>query len=1064
MKNAYQIALRRPAWQRLCAILFVLLSFSFTAWAQTATVTPSDPVNPQNFGSVQVGAFSAAKSYAIAASGLTNSITVSVVPGSRFQLSTDASFSSPQTSLELFPTGGNINTTVYARFAPTATGTVNRTLDFQSDDLSGSFQTYTLTGTGTPGTPTLTVNPSSLLFGNQTVNTTSTPQNVTLNGTSLQSGVTVTAPAGYLVSYNGSTYAQSVIVPVSGGNVGSGTGVITNASVQVVFAPTAIQAYNGSISFTSTNAATQTVAVSGTGTPVPANLTVTYSPDPLNFGSAQVGTATGAQSFTVNGSALTSNVTITATNNYQVRIGSNPFSNSAVITPVNGTISNVSVDVRFTPSTTGTLSENVVVTATNAPTRNVAVTGVGTGAPSGAAVNVTPTSIAFGNVTQSGSFDTRFITVSGTNLGTTPITLTPSSSSIQLRNASLNGSFTSGPLTLTPTNGTVSPTTIEVRLIAVANGSFTETITAASGSATPVVVTVTATSNGNISDISITNPNNNTFTFATRPTTASASQSFLISGTNLLQDITVAPAGTSGSFFQVSTDNVNFFSSVTLPRDGNNNVPQQFIYVRFVPGNLATTVNALIRASSSPAPNADVSVTGISEPTVRLLPAIGSFGDTQVKNTQSAPKTIRLESFLLTGPLSIYFPNDVEDPGRNPEGTPQYEFDIVNGGNPLQQGTKPYQYSDTVATNSDGNRIVNLLVRYAPTRVGASTQDLTFVNTALNNGAPFTLLSGNGRATGFAIAEEPSAQSTAQIVRPTGSTTATITFDLSNPPVGQSYGQNRLVIASRTYTLLPTNFFPQDKQNFQPGTTDGSGAYIYGTGSTIEASTGTFVVFSGGSNTFTVSGLDPAQNYYFFAFEFNNDRLLNAENYKVPNNQPQTPLPVELVSFTAQLRDGKVKLDWATAQEKSNKGFDIERSQDGRSFRAIDFVAGQGTSTSRHEYSREDAAPLAGTSYYRLKQIDTDGTFHYSKMVVVHNGGKSDVTVYPNPVVDVLNISLGAASLDTQVVVTDLMGRTVLQGKLGLDGTFSLRSLKAGNYIVTVINGGEKTSHKVVKQ
>lgn len=1066
MKNAYNIALRRPAWQRLCAILITLLSFSLTGYAQTFSVVPSDPADPQNFGSVQVGSFSAPKSYAVTGTSLT-SVVVSLDPSSRYQVSANSSFSgTPSTSLELFPdAGGNINTTVYVRFAPNAQGTANRSLRFDAffTDESDTRIAFNVTGVGTPGTPTITAGPASLSFGNQTANTTSSPQVVTVNGTSLGAGVTVTAPAGFQVSYNGSAYAQSVIVPVSGGNVGNNTGVITNAPVQVVFAPTAIQAYSGNVTFASTGAATQNVSVTGNGTAAPGTLTATYSPDPLNFGTATVGTATASQSFVVNGSNLNSNVTITASNNYQVRIGSNAFGQSATIVPVGGSISGVTVDVRFTPASAGIKTEVITLTANNA-SAGVNVTGEGVAGPAGANLNVTPTTITFGSVTQSGSADTRTITVSGTNLGTNPITLTPSNANIQLRNASLGGAFTAGPLVIASSGGTVAPTTVEVRLVApIGAGAFSQNIQVESPGATPVTVSVSATSNGNVSDISITNPTNNTFTFATRPATVSVSQSFLISGTNLLQDITVAPAGTNGSYFQVSTDNVNFFSSVTLARDGQSNVPQQAVYVRFVPGNNAITVNALIRATSSPAPDRDVSVTGISEPTIRLIQPIGSFGDATVKNTKSPSKTIRLETFLLTGPLNLYFPNDTEDPGRNPSGTPQYEFDIVNGGNPTSQATSPYLFADTLRNNNDGNRIVNLLVRYAPTRVGASTQELTFTNAALNGGNPVTLLSGNGRATGFAIAEEPTAQSTATIVRPAGSTTATITFDLTTPPAGTSFGQNRLVIASRTYQLLPTNLFPQDKTNANPGTTVG-GAYQFGTGTPIEASTGTFVVFSGAANGFTVGNLDPAQDYYFFAFEYNDDGLLNAENYKVPNNQPQVPLPVELVSFTAQLRDGRVNLNWVTAQEKNNRGFEVERSQDNRTFGKIGYREGHGTSTSRNEYNLVDETPLAGVSYYRLKQIDTDGTSHYSKTVVVRNGGKLEVTVYPNPVYSQLNVRLNGATTDATVVVTDMMGRAVMNGKLSMDGSFDVSRLKAGNYIVTISSGGEKTSHKIVKQ
>jgi hypothetical protein len=1053
MKNAYQTALRRPAWLRLCVVLFTLLSFSLVSQAQSLSISPN---TQQNFGQVAVGQSSTPIQFTISGSNLgSNNVTVSTgEPQYEISLSPTSGFNG--NSVILSPTAGSLSTSVYVRLTPSSGGTVPRT-------VTGSLSAFAFTGTGPvfagpvsltgeaiAGTPAITVNPDARGFGNQVINTTSASQSVVVTSSNLTAPISVTAPTGFLVSSDDVSFGNATTLPATGG------------TLYIRFRPTQVQAYASQVTLTS-GSAQAIVNVSGNGIAVPGSLSVTYSPNPLNFGSAQVGTATGSQSFTVNGSGLNGNVTITATNNFQVRVGSNPFGSTATITPVNGSVNGVSVDVRFTPATTGTITENVTVSASNTSTQTVAVTGEGTPAPVGANISVNPTSITFGNVTQSGSFDTRTITVSGTNLGTNPITLTPSSSNIQLRNVSAGGAFVSGPLVIASSGGTVAPVTVEVRLVApISGGSFTETIQATSPGATPVTIGVTATSNGNVSDISITNPANNTFTFATRPATFSVAQSFLISGTNLLQDISVAPAGTNGGYFQVSTDNVNFFSSVTLARDPQNNVPQQAVYVRFVPGSNALTVNALIRATSAPAQDRDVSVTGISEPTIRLLQAIGSFGDATVKNTKSPAKTIRLETFLLTGPLNLYFPSDVEDPQRNPSGTPQYEFMIVGGG--TSGLTNTYLKSDTLLNNPDGNRIVNLMVRYAPTRVGASTQDLTFTNAALNNGNPLMLLSGNGRATGFAIAEEPSAQSTAQIVRPSGSTTATITFDLANPPAGTSYGQNRLVIASRTYTQLPTSLFPLDKQNFNPGTTVG-GAYQYGTGTTIEASSGTYVVFSGAANSFTVGNLQAGENYYFYAFEFNDDGLLNAENYKVPNNQPQNPLPVELVSFTAKLRNGRVLLEWATAQEKNNKGFEIQRSSDkGATFTALGFRNGNGTTSNRSEYEFEDARPVSGLSYYRLKQVDTDGTPHFSKMIAVDNSAKDVVSVYPNPVGNQLNVRLTGANTEASVVVMDMMGRKVLSGKLAADGTFDTSSLKTGNYIVTVTSGAETTTHKVVKQ
>ncbi|HRI61841.1 MAG TPA: T9SS type A sorting domain-containing protein [Saprospiraceae bacterium] len=110
-------------------------------------------------------------------------------------------------------------------------------------------------------------------------------------------------------------------------------------------------------------------------------------------------------------------------------------------------------------------------------------------------------------------------------------------------------------------------------------------------------------------------------------------------------------------------------------------------------------------------------------------------------------------------------------------------------------------------------------------------------------------------------------------------------------------------------------------------------------------------------------------------------------------------LPVEMTSFKAMIPlNGGVHLLWATATEKDNQGFDVERSADGRNWASIGFVPGNGTTAIPQDYLFRDEKPLAGVNYYRLKQNDTNGKFEYSPMVVA-DVRKDDVdfNVFPNP-------------------------------------------------------------------
>lgn len=1050
MKHPYSLLTSWLRWLCLC----LLLALPGLGFAQTVSLTSNTP-DPQDFGSVPVGTVSASKAYTVSGSGLVDDITVSIP--SRFEGSTDnVGFST--TAITLSTAGSTINTVIYLRFKPTTTVLVNRFFTASTFNATGtqitSSPSIALSGTGTAGTPTITVNPNALpSFGNQATNTSSSPKTVAVTGSSLTADITVQAPAGFLVSSDGTTYATTATLARVNGAV--------NTTLYVEFRPTAAGPANGDITLSSTGATNQTVSASGTGVlPTPV---LNVSPATLaDFGSVVVGnSSTDIYSFTVSGQNLQNSVTVTPPTGFRIRTGSNTFStNAIVLTPTNGTLASTLIDVRFTPIAAQVYNAAVAVATPNgnaSVTQSVGVSGTGTAAPATATIIVTPGAVNFGTVTNSGSPGTQSFEVSGTNLND-DIVLTPSQPTIQFRNATAGGGFSSNPLTLVSTNGSVATQTIEVRLgPTVPTGNYTEVISLVSGTTATSSVAIMATNtSGRISDLSVVNPDNNSFTFATRPNTISASQSFRVAGTNLLQDLTVAPSGPDAGYFQISSDNTNFVSSLTFARDANGNVPQQTIYVRFVPGNNTLTVNAIIRSSSAPAPNGDVSVTGISQPTIRLSEVLPAFPSNVVVGTTTAPKPIRLEGFLLGGNVDFRFPDDVSDPTRNPLGTPQFEFSLDNGAT--------YTQATTVTPDATtGNFTRDLLVRFHPVRVGNAAQDLEFRNPSFSNGQYFALSSGNGRVSGFAIATEPSQQSTAIIFRDPGSTNAIVQFRLSNPQPGAAYGQNRLVVVTPSYDLLPVNLFPQDKQNFNPGITDANGAYKFGTGTAIEAATNTYVVFSGASGSFTITDLDPNVKYNVYAFEFNNDGVLSAENYLVPNNQPLAPLPVELVSFTAQLRNKQVHLNWVTASEKNSRSFDVQRSSNGQTFTTVLTKAAQGNTSARTTYDAVDRQPLPGVSYYRLKQIDIDGKVAYSPTLSVQTDGAVDITIYPNPTAGKVTITLPAALAASapRVLISDLMGRVVQEVSLPASGEVDLGALPVGTYLINV--GGQQVRSRVVK-
>jgi Secretion system C-terminal sorting domain len=116
-------------------------------------------------------------------------------------------------------------------------------------------------------------------------------------------------------------------------------------------------------------------------------------------------------------------------------------------------------------------------------------------------------------------------------------------------------------------------------------------------------------------------------------------------------------------------------------------------------------------------------------------------------------------------------------------------------------------------------------------------------------------------------------------------------------------------------------------------------------------------------------------------------------------NAVQTPLPIELLDFTAKLSNAAIDLRWTTASELNNDFFTIERlNEEDDIFIQIGAVKGSGTINEIRSYQVYDFAPRAGKNYYRLKQTDLDGQYSYSKIVMVDYQGPDElVGIYPNP-------------------------------------------------------------------
>ncbi|WBA44392.1 FG-GAP-like repeat-containing protein [Hymenobacter canadensis] len=170
-----------------------------------------------------------------------------------------------------------------------------------------------------------------------------------------------------------------------------------------------------------------------------------------------------------------------------------------------------------------------------------------------------------------------------------------------------------------------------------------------------------------------------------------------------------------------------------------------------------------------------------------------------------------------------------------------------------------------------------------------------------------------------------------------------------------------------------------------------------------------------------------------------------------------TPLPVELTAFTAQASGPRaVRLAWTTASEKNSQQFDVERSLNGTRFERLGTVAAAGSSTSPRSYGFNDNQVPRTLSpqvplYYRLKQVDADGTFSYSPVRVVTLAGAAEgLALYPNPAHGG-GATLTGAQPGTVVTVHDALGRLVASATADATGTAALArpaGLPVGVYVV----------------
>lgn len=193
--------------------------------------------------------------------------------------------------------------------------------------------------------------------------------------------------------------------------------------------------------------------------------------------------------------------------------------------------------------------------------------------------------------------------------------------------------------------------------------------------------------------------------------------------------------------------------------------------------------------------------------------------------------------------------------------------------------------------------------------------------------------------------------------------------------------------------------------------------------------------------------------------------------FTLSSSTTENPLPVNLVAFSAKPKDRNVLIEWTTASEINNEYFSIESSTDAVTFKEIARVSGAFNSNVVLNYEELDKNPHQGVSYYRLKQVDYDGEFMYSKIEAVNMPviSSTDMVICPNPVVNIMDVRLDPFIFhNPEISLRDVNGKLLRSYNVKVNNIqepfrIDLNDLPQGMYFIHVMEQGYSTSKRVVK-
>jgi hypothetical protein len=280
--------------------------------------------------------------------------------------------------------------------------------------------------------------------------------------------------------------------------------------------------------------------------------------------------------------------------------------------------------------------------------------------------------------------------------------------------------------------------------------------------------------------------------------------------------------------------------------------------------------------------------------------------------------------------------------------------------------------------------------------------------------------------------------------------TITATLDGANQSFAEIYASEYAGILTTADPLDVTSTTANNSTPITSGavTTSQANELIYGVaiGATDAIGGGAgFTVRSTAQSNIVEDKIGTAGGAYSATFTGANYWIATVATFK-----PLITLPITLASFDAKkLKDNKVELDWATASESGSDHFEVEHSNDGQNWTAIGQVEAAGNSATMQQYSFVDDAPYSGITFYRLAQLDRDGSATISKTLTIRidEALVTTIRVYPNPAASYIVVEGATQAVSIfNTAGQRLLVRIVPNGEVKT--TIDLSTLPRGAYFV----------------